>query len=52
VFRYTPSMLPGKMQAMRLSRRSERFDFEHFVFELKVDGFRALAHIEAGARIS
>ena len=33
---------------MRLSPRCEPFDSDQFVFELKVDGFRALAHIEAG----
>jgi ATP-dependent DNA ligase len=33
---------------MRLSRRSEPFDSDEFVYELKVDGFRALAHLEGG----
>jgi bifunctional non-homologous end joining protein LigD len=33
---------------MRLSRRPEPFDSDQFIFELKVDGFRALAHIEDG----
>src|SRR5262245_17764145 len=33
---------------MRLSRRSEPFDSDQFIFELKIDGFRALAHIENG----
>ena len=33
---------------MRLSRRAEPFDSDEFIFELKIDGFRALAHIEAG----
>jgi ATP-dependent DNA ligase len=32
---------------MRLSRRSEPFDSADFIYELKIDGFRALAHIEA-----
>jgi bifunctional non-homologous end joining protein LigD len=32
----------------RLSRRLEPFDSDQFIFELKVDGFRALAHIDAG----
>jgi ATP-dependent DNA ligase len=32
---------------MRLSRRSEPFDSDLFVYELKIDGFRALAHIQA-----
>src|SRR5215470_8855035 len=33
---------------MRLSRRSEPFDSEEFLYELKIDGFRALAYIETG----
>jgi len=33
---------------MRLSRRSQPFDSDHHIFELKIDGFRALAHIENG----
>jgi bifunctional non-homologous end joining protein LigD len=33
---------------MRLSRRSEPFDSDHHIFELKIDGFRALAHINDG----
>jgi hypothetical protein len=33
---------------MRLSRRSERFDSDDYIFELKIDGFRALAYIENG----
>jgi ATP-dependent DNA ligase len=33
---------------MRLSRRAEPFDSDQHIFELKIDGFRALAHIEAG----
>src|SRR5262245_34465677 len=32
---------------MRLSRRTEPFDSDDHIFELKIDGFRALAHIEA-----
>lgn len=35
---------------MRLSRRPEPFDSDQFVFELKIDGFRALAYIEDGHR--
>src|SRR5262245_51665602 len=41
-------MLPRKMRPIRLSRRSEPFDSDEFIYELKVDGFRALAHIEGG----
>jgi bifunctional non-homologous end joining protein LigD len=33
---------------MRLSRRSEPFDSDLFIYELKIDGFRALAHIHNG----
>jgi len=33
---------------MRLSRRPEPFDSEEFLYELKIDGFRALAYIENG----
>jgi bifunctional non-homologous end joining protein LigD len=33
---------------MQLSRRSEPFDSDQFIYELKIDGFRALAHIQAG----
>ena len=36
------------MRPIRLSRRLETFDSDQFIFELKIDGFRALAHIEAG----
>ena len=33
---------------MRLFCRPEPFDSDEFLFELKIDGFRALAHIESG----
>ena len=33
---------------MRLSRRSEPFDSDDYVFALKIDGFRSLAYIENG----
>src|SRR5215471_9554682 len=33
---------------MRLSRRAEPFDSDQHIFELKIDGFRALAFIERG----
>jgi len=36
------------MRPIRLSHRPEPFDSDQFIFELKIDGFRALAHIEAG----
>src|ERR1051326_6060648 len=41
-------LLPRNIRPMRLSRRSDAFDSDQFIFELKVDGFRALAHIDAG----
>jgi bifunctional non-homologous end joining protein LigD len=31
---------------MRLCRRSEPFDSDLFIYELKIDGFRALAHLQ------
>jgi len=33
---------------MRLSRRSEPFDSDEFIYELKIAGFRSLAYIENG----
>jgi len=33
---------------MRLSRRPEPFDSDNYIFELKIDGFRALAYVENG----
>jgi bifunctional non-homologous end joining protein LigD len=42
-------MLPRNLRPMRLSRRSEPFDSDHHIFELKIDGFRALAHINEGS---
>src|SRR5262244_3142986 len=41
-------MFPRRMRPIRLSRRKEPFDSDAFLFELKIDGFRALAHIEVG----
>ena len=34
---------------MRLVRRPRPFDHPDWIFELKLDGFRALAHFENGA---
>src|SRR5438132_5635631 len=42
------SVLPRNLRPMRLSRRSEPFDSDEFIYELKVDGFRSLAYIENG----
>src|SRR5262245_38846917 len=39
-------MFPRRMRPIRLSRRKEPFDSDEFLFELKIDGFRALAHIQ------
>jgi bifunctional non-homologous end joining protein LigD len=39
-------MLPGNLSPRRLSRRSEPFDSDQFIYELKIDGFSALAHIQ------
>jgi hypothetical protein len=36
-------------QPIRLSRRSKPFDSSDWIFEIKHDGFRALACVEAGA---
>ena len=41
-------MLPRNLRPIRLSRRPESFDSDQFIFESKVDGFRALAHIHDG----
>jgi bifunctional non-homologous end joining protein LigD len=39
-------VLPRNLRPIRLSRRSEPFDSDDFIYELKIDGFRALAHIQ------
>src|SRR5262249_13567648 len=41
-------MLPRNLRPMRLSRRTEPFDSDDYLFELKVDGFRSLAHVQSG----
>jgi len=46
--RYNPFVLPRNLRPMRLSRRVKPFDSDQFIYELKIDGFRALAHIAAG----
>ena len=40
--------LPRNVRPIRLSRRPEPFDSEEFLYELKIDRFRALAYIENG----
>jgi bifunctional non-homologous end joining protein LigD len=42
------SALPRNLRPIRLSRRSDAFDSDEFLFELKIDGFRSLAYIENG----
>jgi bifunctional non-homologous end joining protein LigD len=46
---YNPSVLPRNLRPIRLSRRSDPFDSNDYIFELKIDGFRALAYIEERA---
>src|SRR5690349_18006712 len=41
-------MLSRSLRPMRLSRRSQPFDSDDFIYELKIDGFRALAHLKDG----
>src|SRR6476619_5518217 len=36
------------LRPMRLSRRREPFDSDEYLYELKIDGFRALAHLADG----
>ncbi len=42
----TDVSLPRNLRPMRLSRRSQPFDSDDFIYELKIDGFRALAHLK------
>jgi len=41
-------MLSAKFEPIRLSRRAEPFDSSDFIYEIKHDGFRALACLHAG----
>ena len=41
-------MLAAKFEPIRLSRRAEPFDSSDFIYEIKHDGFRALASVQAG----
>ena len=41
-------MLSAKFEPIRLSRRAEPFDSSDFIYEIKHDGFRALARVQAG----
>src|SRR5213079_970092 len=40
-------MVPN-LRSIRLSRRPEPFDSDEYLYELKIDGFRALAHVADG----
>src|SRR5438552_3787288 len=42
----SPIMLPRTLRPIRLSRCPQPFDSDDYLFELKIDGFRALAYIE------
>ncbi len=42
------SVFPRNLRPMRLSRRAEPFDSDEFIYELKIDGFRALAQVQDG----
>src|SRR5262245_60265008 len=44
---YNHSVLPS-LEPMRLARRPQPFDHPDWLYEIKFDGFRALAYIEAG----
>src|SRR4026208_2370053 len=49
-FRYNPYVgrtLP-KLRPMRLAQKPQPFDHPDWIFEIKYDGFRALAYIEDG----
>jgi len=45
-FEYNHHVLPRNLRPIRLSRRAEPFDSADFIYELKIDGFRALAYVE------
>ena len=36
------------LSPVRLSRRPKAFDSDDYLFELKIDGYRSLAYLEAG----
>ena len=46
-WRSAESIRLSRFDTMRLSRRKDPFDSDQHVFELKIDGFRALAFVEA-----
>ena len=41
-------MISPHLRPIRLSRRPEPFDSDEYLYELKIDGFRSLAHISEG----
>jgi hypothetical protein len=45
-------VLPRKPTPHALSRRSEPFDSNDYIFVLKIDGFRSVTYIETGGNLS
>ena len=44
-----PMASVAQLRPMRVLRAPEPFDHPEFVYEPKIDGFRALAHLDGGA---
>jgi hypothetical protein len=42
---YNERVISTNLRPMRLSRPPTPFDSDEYLYELKIDGFRALAHI-------
>jgi ATP-dependent DNA ligase len=42
---------PRSFRPIRLSRRPKPFDSDEFLYELKIDGFRALLHLQKKSRL-
>ena len=47
VVQVDPSGLP-RVVPMRLRRKAEPFNSPHWLFERKIDGFRAVAYVQGG----
>src|SRR5581483_2781278 len=47
-FVYTDPVIPGDIATMQVGRKAQPFDHPDWLFELKYDGFRALAVLEYG----
>ena len=45
---YNLCVLPAHLEPMRLARRPQPFDHPDWLYEIKFDGFRALAYVEGG----